>query len=79
MQLRDERVVDGVALGRPVQSDVQDRASLLEAKQVRRADGCAGSGEVREILLVHGSKHCQRLEMVRLTSILRESPYLIDT
>jgi hypothetical protein len=47
VQLGNERVADGVALVRPVQADVQNRAGGLDLQQVERLqDG--GEGSARE-------------------------------
>ena len=39
VQLRHQRVVDGVALGRAIQAHVQHRAARLDAEQVERSEG----------------------------------------
>ena len=41
VQLRDQRVADGVALGRPVEPHVQHGAARFDAQQVERAAGGA--------------------------------------
>ena len=44
VRLRDQRVVDGVALGRPVQPDVRDGAGELDRQQVERGERAGGGG-----------------------------------
>ena len=39
VQLRDERIADGVALGRPVQADVQHGPARLDAQEIERLQG----------------------------------------
>ena len=54
VQLRDERIADGVALLRPVQAHVQHRARRLDVQQVERLqDGGKGSARAR---LVRGHR-----------------------